>query len=143
MGGWEAAWVGLGGSRNSFPSHMIKFIVDTVNKNKLEIIGVQLIFGSNTKSLGFVDLTNATLVASTVEDGILVNIWKVPSRGSIYDDPGVQAVIRQYSYPGSNPLEEDYAIYLYIHGLPDDSFNDLITWIQGRMGVSLAQPFSP
>jgi len=131
LGGWEAAWVVLGGSVNTFPSDLISFIVNTVNTKHLEIIGVEVI--TNFRSyvaLGTVDLTGAKLIASSVQNGVTVNIWQVPKGGSFYDDPGIQEIMRRFSYPGSNPVEEAYAIYLYSNHLSDGigGWDDFETW---------------
>jgi hypothetical protein len=34
-------------------------------------------------------------------------------RTSFYDDPGVQSIEQAFSFPGSNPVQEAYALYQY------------------------------
>jgi hypothetical protein len=118
MGGWITYWDAANASNpgpdKAFPADLISHIVDTVNANNLTIIGAIFIpaIGPDI-SLGSVDLTGATLVSFEVKDGVTVSIWKTPSGGNFYDDPNVQAIQRQFSYPGSDPLAEALALYEY------------------------------
>jgi hypothetical protein len=143
MGGWAAAWAVLneGYPTQAFPEELISFVVNTVNANHLEIIGVMVSSGGKITTLGEGDPTGAELIASSVQNGMTVNIWKVPSPPSIYDDPGVQAIMRQFSYPGASAIDEAYAIYLYLYGLPDDGMDAFIGWVERRVGGR--QPYQP
>jgi RHS repeat-associated protein len=98
------------------PMQALKFIVSTLNDHSLELVGTELVFpdGRDLKS-GTVPSNGgqATLVDSRFIEGMTVNVWQLPSDPSFYDSPGIQAILFQFSLPGSDPVAEGEAIYNY------------------------------
>jgi RHS repeat-associated protein len=121
-GGFRAAWGVMGGNPESYPVDAIEFIRNTVNDLGLTIVAARVTLPGQmpTATSGFPSdvAASATLVVSSVRDGITINIWQLPSSGSIFDDPGVQAIMTAYSLPGSDPAAEAEAIYNYLTGSP-------------------------
>lgn len=114
--GWEAAWGML--SKGPYAKQLVEFITSTVNKRGLTIVGMQIIQpngkgGYTTNQLGWVDLSKAKLIStSTDKNGFIVNIWQLQTK-SPWDDPNVQQILRNFSMPGSDPVEEAEALYIY------------------------------
>jgi hypothetical protein len=101
--------------------------------------------GGQTRSFsydpGIKSLNGLTLVASQQFGDVTVRIWQLPGTVSFFADPGVQAIMRQFSYPGASSIDEAYAIYLYLHGLPADGMGAFIGWVERRVGGR--QPYQP
>jgi hypothetical protein len=99
------------------PGALVDFITSTLNNNNLSIVGAVVtlpdgrVFGSFDEGVGLKWIEYIGGISA--RNGTTVLIWKLPGKADFYDDSGVRAIMRQLSYPGSNPIDEMYALYQY------------------------------
>jgi len=134
-------WLGMNGPPEAFPEAAVGFITSFLNSHHLRVVGavVELPngkvvgdFESDIKNLAGIKLISRQTFPDPTFGSVEVRIWQLPGK-NFYDDPNVQAIMRAFSYPGSNAVDESYAIYLYqlsLAGFPPGvgGWLDFNTW---------------
>jgi hypothetical protein len=108
--GFVAAWHMLSPG-NPYPG-ALEDARRTINANGLTIVGTQVINGGSVSSLGDVHHTGGPIFSST-NGGVTVNVYQQPGSANFYADPNVRAIQAAFSLPGSDPMREAEALYLY------------------------------
>jgi RHS repeat-associated protein len=118
MGGFEAAFHQLGGTGDQWQAWggVISSILKFRNENDLQIVGMQITTSDGKSTSYGVGTQGATFDHSETVNGITVNYYMLATV-QWDQDPNVQAIEAQFSLPGSDPMAEGEALYLYSIGL--------------------------
>ncbi len=132
--GFYYAWVSMGGAPSQYPSDAIEGMRDFMNQSNLAFVSASVTVNGNTLNLGGEIPADAVLIKTITENGVTIDIWKLPDNYSQQQYLQYQDELQFQEFLATDAATVQQLNMIYVN--PFSNMMNLISWWNYEFGCA-------